>query len=1756
VSRERRDRWQARLDGESLPAGDDTLPPPGHAGPGRPPLPPAGVRVADAAAHHWIFTGPRNVGGRIRALALHPTADGVLYAGTASGGIFRTDDRGESWRALWHEERSLSIAAIAIAPQDPALIYVATGEPPGVPGAGIYRSTDDGASWRLIAPAASLLDSVHFEQIVVHPGSEPGMKGVVYAVGPRGVFRSTNADAADPADVRFQRLSEGPGENLDEPTAYSDAAFGASQADATRFFLYLCRARSVGGEIVRIERPEAAHADVELALRTATNRKAVLPADPATLPAGSPQWSERETARGRITLCRDHANVMYAAFARNSQDHRNAGVTTGLRAIMRCREANRPGSFSGTDWREIPYRASGSPNDFANEDFGWWTLMISVHPTDPELVFFGMVGLYICRDANHASPSWHPAMPPFMWRVDKAYHADNHAVVFDRQGEAWLAYDAGVAVTANLATWLADSTRTDYRSGEGTMTRAAIPANPLRWRRRIHGLVAVQAYDVTQSPLVPTMVGCGLQDMGVWYSAGGETWRWALDGDGGFTAFDPDDPYRVIMTWQSAVHSAAFAGTVERAVPAPDVFFHLFGWSRALTEGFLRVDGARFTGDTIHHARKIDRIVTLRENRAYGTRNGERFVPLTAGAYPEVVITFRHRQTIFPDPEGSQFHHNGMALVEVRDTEGARKLGFRPATTLSTFNRTRNPFSIAAAPNPTAPAQPYATNIVRVRGVNPERFALVAGDTLELLLRCRDRGGTERDFIARVEFVASPLIPDLAVATAEQVAAFIRARVVVTEPAPVAGDFLIEVAAWPAFGAAPAAVELTTTARTTSTTTAALEIGGTSGVPQAFGLSPGRYVGAPGLPATVSLTLTRLGRRRGESVGVPSGATLTVAVDGGAAATVTFDHASFNDLTAIRSGELVAALQAVIGPDATAVPNRLAKAMLIRRRAPGGTATVVTAGSTALAELTSGNAPPGRPTAVDRPGAEPELYFFPHTRSNAFDLHETTPGTARRLIVRGAAAGGDVTIDFDAAGFVDRASATVEEVVAKVSARLAAVPAADLRCDLLQWTSFGEPTEAAYDPHTPDALWIGGMDGTIWRSPDDGQTWRRIPVPRFARKMRAIEAIAVHPADSRITFVGLAAASNDSSGSPTEPTAVGDEGDDGTLYVTEDAGIHWRALGRDVLTVPDDPSDPASRRRPIGAVEVLVDPASTALATTRLWVATYVGVFESRDGGQTFAPMNEGLPNVRVTDLAYEPSHQLLRCATFGRGTYARYVGSRAANPAPLYLRTSLLDDGTSRPADDGYDGFAGYPQQARRWESPDIKVSALPWTSSSATRPELGATPAQIDGVELDEEVEHQPFGVGAGPVNVFVQVHSRSAVAIADARVIVQWADGRQGPPPLGLEFWTAANLAAATPVVPAGSAWHLVGAAAVAPPVSADRPAVVRIELDPPAEMAGFDELGLLAIVTSAAHPTAAPASDDVARVLDAEPRVAYRATRTRIAREAQSLVLSHERGGIFTVAESPAPPRLGLAGTGVRAARSSVAATFDVRPVGANQRSLTITAELTPVSIELRAADFADAAAATPAELRRVLERELRLARLPVRCRLGEVALSVRGPDRAAALVAVGETTLFAADLMVLGRWQRGGTLSRATAQHLYLRVANEGEAPEESIAWRVYAVDPTAVPLTLRAADVIGSGTLADLDPGASQVVHVNAAYLPGGPAGATHRLLVAVSEAVGDPLRTPFVAPPAEVSLPGLAELDAYCAVNPSVAYRVFELVP
>jgi photosystem II stability/assembly factor-like uncharacterized protein len=136
-------------------------------------------------------------GGRTRAAAGVPSQPGLFYIGQVNGGVWKSDDYGRTWNPIFDHESTQSIGAIAVAPSNPNIIYVASGEglhrPDLSVGNGIYKSTDAGKTWAHLG----LPDGLQIPALAIDPRDPDRVFAAVlgHPYGPseeRGLFRSTD----------------------------------------------------------------------------------------------------------------------------------------------------------------------------------------------------------------------------------------------------------------------------------------------------------------------------------------------------------------------------------------------------------------------------------------------------------------------------------------------------------------------------------------------------------------------------------------------------------------------------------------------------------------------------------------------------------------------------------------------------------------------------------------------------------------------------------------------------------------------------------------------------------------------------------------------------------------------------------------------------------------------------------------------------------------------------------------------------------------------------------------------------------------------------------------------------------------------------------------------------------------------------------------------------------------------------------------------------------------------------------------------------------------------------------------------------------------------------------------------------------------------------------------------------------------------------------------------------------------------------
>lgn len=348
----------------------------------------------------WRMIGPFRAGRTVGAVGI-PDQPNVFYIGVNNGGVWKTDDYGRTWRPLFDKESTNSIGTLALAPSDPSIIYVGSGEglhrPDLSVGDGMFKSTDGGETWIHIG----LGDAQQIGAIIVDP-ADPNRVFVAvlgHPYGPnaeRGVFRST--DGGQTWEKIFY---------MDEDTGAIALAFDPRDTN-----------------IIYTDIWEARQGPWENAAWQGTNSGLYKSFD------GGDTWRKlteglptAEDGLGRIGIGISPSNPdrIYATV----QATRNGG-------IYRSNDAGESWTLINTD-----RRLWGRGNDFAE---------IKVHPNDHDVVFVGNIAAYRSDDAGKTFTSikgapggddyhgiWiNPLQPDIM-----LFAADQGATITVNGGKTW-----------------------------------------------------------------------------------------------------------------------------------------------------------------------------------------------------------------------------------------------------------------------------------------------------------------------------------------------------------------------------------------------------------------------------------------------------------------------------------------------------------------------------------------------------------------------------------------------------------------------------------------------------------------------------------------------------------------------------------------------------------------------------------------------------------------------------------------------------------------------------------------------------------------------------------------------------------------------------------------------------------------------------------------------------------------------------------------------------------------------------------------------------------------------------------------------------------------------------------------------------------------------------------------------------------------------------------------------------------------------
>ena len=163
------------------------------------------------SALKWRSIGPANMGGRITAVAVVESDPTTYYIATASGGLLKTVNNGTTFSFLFDKESTVSIGDIAVAPSDPKVVWVGTGE--NNPrnsvsyGDGVYKSTDGGQKWTNMGLKQSFQIGTETPRCRLVLGTDDGGAGVGQGQGGLILFAAAATGERD-QETRLPKIGK------------------------------------------------------------------------------------------------------------------------------------------------------------------------------------------------------------------------------------------------------------------------------------------------------------------------------------------------------------------------------------------------------------------------------------------------------------------------------------------------------------------------------------------------------------------------------------------------------------------------------------------------------------------------------------------------------------------------------------------------------------------------------------------------------------------------------------------------------------------------------------------------------------------------------------------------------------------------------------------------------------------------------------------------------------------------------------------------------------------------------------------------------------------------------------------------------------------------------------------------------------------------------------------------------------------------------------------------------------------------------------------------------------------------------------------------------------------------------------------------------------------------------------------------------------------------------------------------------------
>ena len=443
------------------------------------------ARTDGAAAARWKLTGPTNIGGRIRELAVDPTNQGHVYIAAAAGGIWKTTDAGQTFASVWPSDVVQAMGAVAVDPD--GVVWAGTGEPDSgrvsADGDGIYRSADGGATWT----NKGLTRSGAFGTIAIDPTDPDRVFAAVEGRsrdtdGQRGLYLTE--DGGD----TWEAVLQPPDEDDKDSIGAIDVAISPANPDLVLVTMW-DKVRAQDGPV--FGKGSKLYRSTDGGHTWTDEQQAPLPIsyDDDDLPPGTTYVGRSGIAfapsePGRVYLISSTASGNFNGFFTSANN--------------------------GKDWTAVGPTEGGTLQQISG-GFAWWFGRVWVDPEDEDHVFVAGIGLAESVNGGQS------------WTVNGAVHADQHGLAWDPfvDDRVYLGNDGGF-----------------YRNNDNGGTSTPWTKTP--------DLAITQFYAMDSSEQDVRRLNGGTQDnnsLKTWRADGSISDEWIpyVGGDGMMNRIDPED---------------------------------------------------------------------------------------------------------------------------------------------------------------------------------------------------------------------------------------------------------------------------------------------------------------------------------------------------------------------------------------------------------------------------------------------------------------------------------------------------------------------------------------------------------------------------------------------------------------------------------------------------------------------------------------------------------------------------------------------------------------------------------------------------------------------------------------------------------------------------------------------------------------------------------------------------------------------------------------------------------------------------------------------------------------------------------------------------------------------------------------------------------------------------------------------------------------------------------------------------------------